>query len=134
MVPTSKFHPSPLPPREPLRPYCLVREEVLPDSGAVQIMAKGIDGGASLPLGGANPVMSKDWSPPSMIIAVDRASLQVKEGTARVHARPVWPAQLVGSSLDTSAWGRAVSTCRKMCLPSLLPLGPVCYSNHRCGC
>ena len=85
MVSASKFHPSPLP-HEPLRPYSSERKG-MSDLAAVQITAKGTGGGESLPHGGANPVMSKGWSSPSMIIAVDGASLQVKEDTARVHAR-----------------------------------------------
>ena len=105
---------------EPLGPYSLVQEGV-PDSAAVQITTAGTGGGESPHHGGDDPVMSEGWSSPSMVIAVDGSSLQVKEGTARAHARAAWPARLAGSALDTSTRRRAASTSRKMCLPSTAP-------------
>ena len=55
---------------ELLGPYSLVQEEV-PDSAAVQITTAGTGGSESPHHGGHDPVMSKGWSSPSMVIAVD---------------------------------------------------------------
>ena len=57
MVSASKSYLLPQP-REPFGLYSSVWESV-PDSAAVQITTAGTGGGASLPLGGADPVMSK---------------------------------------------------------------------------
>ena len=57
MVSASKSYLLPQP-REPFGLYSSVWESV-PDSAAVKITTAGTGGGASLPLGGADPVMSK---------------------------------------------------------------------------
>ena len=88
-------------PREPLGLYSSVWKSV-PDSAAVQITTAGTGGGASLPHGGADPVMSKGSSSPPMVIAVDWASLQV--------------------NLDGPVGGQ-----RKMCSPSTAPWPSVSF-------
>ena len=115
------------PPHEPLGPYLSVQEGV-PDSAAVQITTAGTGGGASPPHSGADPVMSEGWSSPSIVIAADRASLQVKEGIARAHARAAWPARLAGRAGAepwTQVHSEGLPAHPERCACSLPPLRPV---------